>query len=71
MNQELESVGDPYLDVPRAVQRELRKQCSWCKDWKPLSDFHKEKAKPLGLQSRCRFCKKLEKKNQPEPVQGQ
>ena len=37
-----------------------RKQCSQCKDWKVLSDFHKEKAKPLGLQSRCRLCKKAE-----------
>lgn len=42
------------------IKREPRKQCSQCKDWKPVSEFHKEKAKPLGLQSRCKFCKKIE-----------
>lgn len=37
-----------------------RKQCSNCKDWKPLEDFHKEKSKPLGVQSKCKFCKREE-----------
>lgn len=39
-----------------------RAQCSMCKDWKPIADFHKEKAKPLGIQSRCRYCKAKEPK---------
>jgi len=38
---------------------EPKKQCADCKDWKPLSDFHKEKAKPLGRQSYCKFCKQV------------
>ena len=41
--------------------KEPRVQCSMCKDWKPRSDFHVEKSKPLGVQSRCKFCKKKEK----------
>jgi hypothetical protein len=36
---------------------EPRKKCSGpCQDYKKLSEFHKEKAKPLGVQSRCRPC---------------
>lgn len=38
----------------------IRKQCSECKDWKPLADFHKEKKKKLGVQSKCKFCKRSE-----------
>lgn len=37
-----------------------RKQCSNCKDWKPITDFHKEKKKKLGVQSKCKFCKQQE-----------
>lgn len=38
---------------------EARKQCSHCRDYKKLSEFYKEKAKPLGVQSRCRPCKHI------------
>lgn len=44
-----------------AELKTIRKQCSRCKDWRVLADFHKEQSKPLGLQSRCKLCKKLEK----------
>ena len=32
------------------------KQCSTCKKWKPRSEFHRQRAKPDGLQPRCRDC---------------
>lgn len=37
-----------------------RKQCSICKDYKLLNEFHKEKKKPQGVQSRCILCKQRE-----------
>ena len=33
-----------------------RKQCSMCKQWKPLDDFHRNRTKRDGLQMRCRDC---------------
>lgn len=41
-------------------KKELRKQCSTCKDYKLLSDFQLERKKPLGVQSKCRLCKRAE-----------
>lgn len=40
--------------------REPRKQCSICKDYKLLTEFHKEQKKPMGVQSRCTLCKQRE-----------
>ncbi|WP_001163848.1 hypothetical protein [Bacillus cereus] len=33
-----------------------KKQCSYCKKSKDLDQFHECKAKPDGLQSRCKSC---------------
>ncbi|MFD6508746.1 hypothetical protein [Bacillus sp. NPDC060175] len=33
-----------------------KKQCSYCKKSKDLNQFHECKAKPDGLQSRCKPC---------------
>lgn len=40
--------------------RAPRKQCSMCKDYRLLTEFHKEKKKPMGLQGRCILCKQKE-----------
>lgn len=44
--------------MTQEVKKEPRKQCSNCKDWKLVSEFFKEKKKPMGLQSRCKLCHK-------------
>ena len=44
-------------------KREPRKQCSKCQDYKLVSEFFKEKSKPMGLQSRCKLCHKAGVKN--------
>lgn len=38
------------------VKKEPRKQCSACKDFKLLSEFSLERKKPMGRQSRCKYC---------------
>lgn len=40
--------------------REPRKQCSVCKDFRLLAEFHKGKKKAQGVQSRCILCKQRE-----------
>lgn len=47
-----------------------RKQCSMCKDWRPVTDFHKESKKLLGLQSRCRFCKHIEAEERKKKLES-
>ncbi len=47
-------------------QRATRKQCSQCRDFKPLEEFFKEKKKTMGLQSRCKFCKSSEQQKRRE-----
>lgn len=32
------------------------KQCNVCKEFKPLSDFHKNKSRPDGLRYSCKNC---------------
>lgn len=38
------------------MDKVVRKKCSCCEDYKPLTDFFNEKKKALGVQSRCKFC---------------
>lgn len=45
------------------LKKEPKKQCSTCKDYRPLSEFFKEKKKPLGVQSRCKLCHAAGAKN--------
>ena len=40
--------------MPRAVDG--MKQCSKCKETKPVSEYTKSKDKPDGLRYRCKFC---------------
>ena len=37
----------------------VTKQCSTCKQIKPLSEFYKHKGKKDGLQSQCKSCKSI------------
>lgn len=36
----------------------MTKRCSDCEGKKPLSEFHKNKTKPDGLQSICKVCRR-------------
>lgn len=35
------------------------KRCSKCKDWKPVGEYYKEKAKWDGFKSACKMCGKI------------
>lgn len=32
------------------------KQCSHCREWKPLTEFHRNRGRPDGRQHYCRVC---------------
>lgn len=36
------------------------KRCSKCKQWLPKEDFNKKQSAKDGLQSTCRYCKKID-----------
>lgn len=36
----------------------ISKECTCCHEVKPASDFHKDKSKIDGLDSKCKECKK-------------
>jgi hypothetical protein len=46
-----------YTHYPKSDDENL-KWCGGCKDFLPLEDFHKNKLRPSGLDSRCRNCGK-------------
>jgi 5-methylcytosine-specific restriction endonuclease McrA len=41
-----------------------KKQCSKCKEWKPLSEFNKDKRQTYGVACQCRACKNESKRIQ-------
>lgn len=43
-----------------------KKFCPYCKEWKPITDFNKNRSKKDGLQSCCRVCHKKMTSRQPK-----
>ena len=43
-------------DIRDREMRNGRRQCSKCKIWKPLSEFHKDKRVSDGYKSQCKTC---------------
>ena len=50
---------DKFEDENPAVTKDGQKQCSKCKEFKDLSDFHKDKSCKDGLASWCKDCKAI------------
>lgn len=44
------------------------KKCSKCGEWKPISEFSKDKCSKDGLHSRCKMCKKEYYENNKEKI---
>jgi hypothetical protein len=42
----------------------MEKECSHCHEVKPLSEFHKNKAQPLGVQNQCKKCRSAYNKSE-------
>ena len=47
---------------------ELLKKCSKCGEWKPISEFYKDKRSNDGLQSKCKKCRKDYYENNKEKI---
>lgn len=50
----------PLFSLKRGKEIKImsKKQCSKCKEWKEISNFHKEKSSSTGLRSECKICRK-------------
>lgn len=50
--------------VAELEQQQEQKFCPYCKEWKPITDFNKNKSKKDGLQTCCKTCHRWMKKPQ-------
>ena len=48
----------PKVTPHRVENGTALKRCSKCKDWKPVGEYYKAKAKWDGLRSACKQCNK-------------
>ena len=41
------------------MEKVTTKRCTWCKEMKPMHEFHKDRSKPDGHVFRCKGCKSM------------
>lgn len=49
--------GQPIAGGVAILEKQM-KQCGHCEEWKPETEFNKNRAKPDGLQGYCRKCQR-------------
>ena len=61
LNQNQDTLGRKFTNyrAPKIINGVLHAYCSLCKDYKPVSEFHKNSHRASGYQKECKECRKL------------
>lgn len=52
--------------VAELEQAQEKKFCPYCKEWKPITEFNKNRSKKDGLQTCCRICHRWMNSKRPQ-----